>query len=130
MISLRARFTRTAVTLGGLAATTLLVAGTAHADMLESIDPLLNTNCSFEQVQNTMRAEYAPLADQLDADQQQGGTKWNNMRDILSVAPDQRQAKVNERRAEVEQNVPQTDPQVVAAAKEIFQTIADHCSTH
>ncbi|MCM6773055.1 hypothetical protein NDR87_04615 [Nocardia sp. CDC159] len=131
MISLRARFTRTALTLGGLAAAAALVApGTATAGVADYLDPLANTTCSADQFKATMNAKYPQLVAALPQE------KMDQLTAILDVPVEQRQQKIAERRAEIEQRVtndPQTaallqeNPQTGDVVKQIFEDVASSC---
>ncbi|MBF6334190.1 hemophore-related protein [Nocardia transvalensis] len=131
MISLRARFTGATLTVGGLAAAAaLLVSGTASAGVADYLEPLATTTCSSAQFKDTLNAKYPDLARALPEE------KMNQLTTILDVPVDQRQQRINERRAEIEQRIhdnPETaqllqdNPQTGEVVRQIFQDVANSC---
>src|SRR5438445_8932065 len=68
MISLRPRLAGTVLTVGGLTtAAALLLSGIAGADPTDLMAPLLNTTCSFDQVNRALHDKNPQLASTLDA---------------------------------------------------------------
>ncbi|MFF0493080.1 hemophore-related protein [Nocardia sp. NPDC004068] len=134
MISSRARFTRTALALGGFAAATTLLAGTAAADSLDIMEPVLTSSCSFDQVDRAMHDD--PVASMLAEELDKTPGKREELKAILDTPLDQRQEKIAAHRAEVEQRI-QSDPEAARVANDprlaelrgVFEKVAEDCKT-
>ncbi|MBF6062187.1 hemophore-related protein [Nocardia terpenica] len=107
----RARFAAATLAVGTLTTVAaLLIPGTASADPAELAAPLLNSTCTFDQVDAALRDKAPQLASALDADPEQKG-KLKQMFDqpvehrraqaqaYLSQHPDQARQAENDPRA-------------------------------
>ncbi|RDI61408.1 hypothetical protein DFR76_114133 [Nocardia pseudobrasiliensis] len=132
MISMRARFTRTVLTLGGLAAaTTVLVSGTAAADSVDVMDAVFNADCNYNQVDLAMQGDpvAAVLRDQLPQE------KKDELKAIMDTPLSDRQEKINAHRQQIEEKV-RTDPEAAALindpkmdqVREMFGRVAQNCA--
>ncbi|WP_024800688.1 hemophore-related protein [Nocardia sp. BMG51109] len=129
MTSLRARLTGTVLTVGGLATTAaLLLPGTAAAaDPTEMLAPLLNSDCTFDQIDAALHAENPNVASALDSNPQQ--------KQMLQQQFDQ---PVEQRRAAVQQYLnehpeatqqAENDPRA-EAARQTIQNVANSCHNY
>ncbi|RDI43446.1 hemophore-related protein [Nocardia mexicana] len=128
MTSLRARLTGAVLTVGGLATgAALLIPGTASADPTQMLAPLLNSDCTFAQVDAALHDKNPQLAQQLDANPQQKA--------VLQQTFDK---PVEQRRAEVQQYMnehpeaaqqAENDPRA-AGASQTIQAVADSCHNY
>ncbi|MBB5913058.1 hemophore-related protein [Nocardia transvalensis] len=128
MTSLRTRLTGTVLTVGGIAtAAALLVPGTASADPTDMVAPLLNSDCTFTQVDAALHDKNPQLASMLDANPQQKA--------MLQQKFDQ---PVEQRRAELQQYAQehpdeaqraQNDPRA-DGLKQTMQEVADSCHSY
>ncbi|MGY2063317.1 hemophore-related protein, partial [Nocardia gipuzkoensis] len=108
----------------------LVLPGTASAGVADYLTPLATTDCTADQFKATLTAKYPQIAGALPQE------KMDQLTAILDVPVDQRQQKIDERRAEIEQRV-QSDPQVAAQLQEnpqtgdvvrqIFEDVATSC---
>ncbi|WP_280335127.1 hemophore-related protein [Nocardia wallacei] len=128
MFSLRPRFTGAALTVGGVAtAAALLIPGTASADPTELVAPLLDSDCSFAQVDAALHDKNPQLAAMLDANPEQ--------KSMLQQKFDQ---PVEQRRAELQQYAQQHPDQVqqaendprANAVRQTIQAVADSCHNY
>ncbi|MBF6171626.1 hemophore-related protein [Nocardia blacklockiae] len=128
MSSLRLRFTGAALTVGGVATTAaLLFPGTASADPTELVAPLLNSDCTFAQVDAALHDKNPQLAAVLDANPEQKA--------MLQQKFDQ---PVEQRRAELQQYAQEHPDQAQRAENDpraesvraTVQAVADSCHSY
>jgi hemophore-related protein len=128
MISLRPRLARTVLTVGGLTtAAALLLPGIAAADPTDLMAPLLNTTCSFDQVNRALHDKNSQLASTLDANP---GIKAQLQQKFNEPIP--------QRRAEFQQYLAQNpgaaqqaenDPRA-SNIEQTIQSVADSCHNY
>ncbi|WP_067673333.1 hemophore-related protein [Nocardia miyunensis] len=129
MISLRnRRRTGTVLAIGGLAtAAALLSPGIAAAAPMDMVGPLLNTTCSFDQVDRALHAKNPQLASILDSNPSQKAQ--------LKAKFDE---PVQQRRAEAQQYLaqhPETQQQIQndprsSSLQRTIQAVADSCHNY
>ncbi|MBO0854211.1 MAG: hemophore-related protein [Nocardia sp.] len=115
----RPRLTAAAVACSGLVGAALLIPGTATADTTTMVAPLLNSTCSFAQVDAALHAKNPQLASMLDANPNQKAQlkakfdepvqqRQAEFRQYLAQHPDQaRQAQQDPRAGGVSQTIQQ-----------------------
>ncbi|WP_225727853.1 MULTISPECIES: hemophore-related protein [unclassified Nocardia] len=91
MKRLRSRTTLAALATGGIATVTVLLGpGIAAADPTSMIAPLLDTTCSFDQVDKALHAKAPLLANMLDNNPAQKA----EIQQKFNLPPDQRRAEL------------------------------------
>ncbi|MGH4034130.1 hemophore-related protein [Actinomycetota bacterium Odt1-20B] len=119
------------VTVSGVAAGIgLLGAVNAAADAIDPVEPLLKTDCSYEQIDRAAQdnPDAAVLFAAMNMDQK------TELRDILDTPLDQRQPKIHERRAELQKKIDenpelaeaQSNPNLAKVAG-VFEDLAVAC---
>jgi hemophore-related protein len=127
MISLRSRLAGTVAAAGGLTvAVALLIPGVAAADPTDLMAPLLNSTCSFDQVDRALHAKNPQLAQMLDANPNQKGM----LKQQFDKPPAQRRAEVQQYLAQhPEAKNAQNDPRA-GAMEQTIQAVADTCHSY
>ncbi len=128
MISPRSRLAGIALTVGGLTtAAALLAPGIAAADPTDMMAPLLNTTCSFDQVDRALHAKNPQLASILD----QNPNMKAQLKQKFNEPPAQRRAEVqqylaqNPNAAQQAQNDPRS-----GQLQQTMQAVADSCHNY
>jgi hemophore-related protein len=127
MLSLRSRLAATVASVGGLAAAAaLLIPGVAAADPTDLVAPLLNSTCSFDQVDRALHAKDPQLAGMLDANPDQKAQLKQKFDEPIA----QRQAEVQQYLAQhPEANQAQNDPRA-SGLQQTIQSVADSCHNY
>ncbi|MBU3061287.1 hemophore-related protein [Nocardia sp. NEAU-G5] len=128
MTTLRSRLAGTVAAAGGLAvAAALLFPGVAAADPTDLMAPLLNSTCSFDQVDRALHAKDPQLAQMLDANPSQKAM----LKQQFDQPPAQRKAEVQQYLAqhpEAKQQA-QNSPQA-GSMQQTIQAVADSCHNY
>ena len=127
MISLRSRLAGTVAAAGGLTvAAALLIPGVAAADPTDLMAPLLNSTCSFDQVDRALHAKDPQLAQMLDANPDQKAM----LKKEFDQPPAQRRAEVQQYLSQhPEAKNAQNDPRA-GSMQQTIQSVADACHNY
>ncbi|MGV9675049.1 hemophore-related protein [Nocardia sp. NPDC003482] len=123
----RTRFALTTLAAGALTGVAVLLPGAASAAPMDQLAPLLNSTCSFAQVDAALHDQAPQLASALDANP--------NAKAQLKAAFDQ---PIDQRRAQAEQYLAEHPDQVqqaqndprAAQAQQLIQRLADTCANY
>ncbi|MFI5780282.1 hemophore-related protein [Nocardia sp. NPDC051570] len=123
----RTRFAATTLAAGALTALSVLLPGTASADPIDQLAPLLNSTCSFAQVDAALHDQDPQLAAALDNNQAVKG----QIRQMFDQPIDQRRAQAQQYLAQHPDQVQQAenDPRA-AQAQALVQKLADTCANY
>jgi hemophore-related protein len=127
MTPLRARFAGIACT-GGLAiVAALLIPGTASADPTQAIAPLLDSTCTFAQVDAALHDKAPQLASAIDANPDQKA----QLKQLFDQPVEQRRAQVQQYLDQHPDQVQQAenDPRS-AQIQQTIQVVADSCHNY
>ncbi|WP_216895198.1 hemophore-related protein [Nocardia alni] len=128
MISPRSRLAGIALTVGGLTtAAALLTPGIAAADPTDMMAPLLNTTCSFDQVDRALHAKNPQMASILD----QNPSMKAQLQQKFNEPPAQRRAEVQQYLAQNPNAAQQAqnDPRA-GQLQQTMQAVADSCHNY
>ncbi|MBF6334191.1 hemophore-related protein [Nocardia transvalensis] len=122
-MTLRARFAAAT----GATALALLIPGTASADPTEQLAPLLDSTCTFSQVDAALHDQAPQLAAILDANPDEKA----QLQQLFDQPVEQRRAQVQQYLQQHPDQVQQAenDPRA-AQARQIIRSVADTCHNY
>ncbi len=126
MIS-RSRFAATALAAGAITALSALLPASASADPTEQLAPLLNSTCSFAQVDAALHDQAPSLAAALD----NNPSAKAQVQQMFDQPIDQRRAQVQQYLAQHPDQVQQAqnDPRA-QQGQQMIQKLADTCGNY